>query len=267
MNGGEFVVFQVMGAVQQAYPIHGFVCLFQRDIHLVQKIGLALCMNGFLNQRSDSGAASKHLIGQGMNLFLSVQIFVKIDNADGEIIALYLNGVELQDRVFALHFQFSILHFQLNYFDFLPRLLLLAIVALDDAAFLVDDVEAGGHGLVVGDALGVGTLHDAVQLVGQAHLTLLHHLVVADDVQLHVGRHDGDAVDLVVAEELVGNLDDALLAQLLAVEVEADGDVVVHVLQAQQRHHGKQFFGGDMVDDGAVLQRGYLQFFLVVHFF
>lgn len=95
----------------------------------------------------------------------------------------------------------------------------------------------GGHGLVVGDALGVGTLHDAAQLVGQHQFALLHHLVVADDVQLHVGRHDGDAVDFVVAEELVGDLDDALLAQLLAVEVEADGDVVVHVLQAQQRHH------------------------------
>ena len=119
-------------------------------------------------------------------------------------------------------------------------------------------MEACGHGFVVGDALRVGALDDADEFVGQGEFAFLYHFVVADDVQLDVGGYDGDAVYLVVGEEFVGYLDDAFLAQFLALEVEADGDVVAHVLQAEEGYYGEELFGGYVVDDGAVLQCGYL---------
>ena len=101
---------------------------------------------------------------------------------------------------------------------------------------------------------------------GLAHFTMpMSSSGRDDDIQLYVGSHHGNAVDFIVCEELVGNLNDAFLAQLLALEVETDGDVIAHLLQTEEGYHGEKLFGGYVVDDGTVLQCGYLQFFLVVH--
>ena len=44
----------------------------------------------------------------------------------------------------------------------------------------------------------------------------------------------GNAVYLIVAEELIRYFDDTLCSQLLAFEVETDSNIVVHLLQSQQ---------------------------------
>ena len=95
-------------------------------------------------------------------------------------------------------------------------------------------MKQGRHRFVVGDALGIGAFYDAAQFVGQFHFTFLHHFVVADDVQLYVGGNYGNAVYLIVAEELIRYFDDTLCSQLLAFEVETDSNVVVHLFQSQQ---------------------------------
>ena len=76
-------------------------------------------------------------------------------------------------------------------------------------------MEEGLHGLVVGDALGVVALHDATNLCGGLYGLLLNDLVVADDAEDDLGSYYGETGNLVVGEELVRHLDDALAAYLL----------------------------------------------------
>lgn len=43
-------------------------------------------------------------------------------------------------------------------------------------------------------------------------------------------------------KKLVGDFDNAFFPQLFAVEVEADGDVTLHLLHAQKLYDSKEFF-------------------------
>ena len=94
----------------------------------------------------------------------------------------------------------------LHKFDLVDVLLFFAIVAGEDA---VGHVEVGGHGLVVGNALGVVTLHDAAYLVGGLYGFLLDDFVVVYDVEDDLGGYDGESGDLIVSKELVADLDGA----------------------------------------------------------
>ena len=96
-------------------------------------------------------------------------------------------------------------------------LFFIAVVAFQDSFLLVDDVEDGLHGLVVGDALGVVALHDAAQFVGSLDGFLFHHLVVADDVEHDFGCHNAEPRDFFLGKELVCNLDDALASDFLPI--------------------------------------------------
>ena len=77
----------------------------------------------------------------------------------------------------------------LHKFDLVDVLLFFAIVAGEDA---VGHVEVGGHGLVVGDALGVVAFHDAFDLLRGLDGLLLNDLVVTDDVEDNFRGHDGE---------------------------------------------------------------------------
>mgnify|MGYP003458697522 CR=1 FL=1 len=110
---------------------------------------------------------------------------------------------------------------------------LFAVVTFEHTILLIGYVKQCGHGFIVGNAFGVGTLHDAFQIIGHAHLFLFNNLVITNNVQFHVRSHDRNSVNLFVAEKLIGYFDDALCAQLLAFEVETDGDVILHVFQSQ----------------------------------
>ncbi len=110
---------------------------------------------------------------------------------------------------------------KLNEFYFVDVLFFLAVVAGQDA---VGHVEVCLHGLVVRDALRVVAFHDAFDHFRRHNGLLLHHLIVADEAEDDIGGNDGETGDLIVGEELVGHLDDALAAYLLGGIVEADGD-------------------------------------------
>ena len=88
----------------------------------------------------------------------------------------------------------------------------------------IGHVEVCLHGLVVRDALRVVAFHDAFDDFRRHDGLLLHHLIVADEAEDDVGSNDGEAGDLIVGEELVAHLDDALAAYLLGGIVETDGD-------------------------------------------
>ena len=75
----------------------------------------------------------------------------------------------------------------LHKFDFVDVLFLFAIVAGEDA---VGHVEVGGHGLIVGNALGVVALHDALDLFRGLNGLLLNDLIVTDDVEDDLRCHD-----------------------------------------------------------------------------
>lgn len=100
-------------------------------------------------------------------------------------------------------------------FNLADILLLVAIVALDDAALFVNEVEDGVHWLVICDALGVVASDDTRKLIRGLDSFLLNNLVVTDDVEHHLGGYNRQAANLLVGEELVAHLYDALLLDLL----------------------------------------------------
>ena len=136
---------------------------------------------------------------------------------------------------------------------FAQLLLLVAVVATNDAEHLVNGVEEGLHRLVVGDALRVVALHDALECIWSLYGLLLHDFVVLDDTQSDVRSNDRESVDFLIGEVLVGNLDDALLANLLGWQVVADGNRSLHFLQLEEVHYLIGLFGWYMVDYGTVL--------------
>ena len=109
----------------------------------------------------------------------------------------------------------------LHKFDFVDILFLFAIVTGEDA---VSHVEEGGHGLVIGNALGVVALHDALDDSRGLDGLLLNDLIVTDDVEDNLRCHNGETRYLVVGEKLVADLDDTLIADFLRGVVITDGD-------------------------------------------
>ena len=136
---------------------------------------------------------------------------------------------------------------------FAQLLLLVAVVATYDAEHLVNGVEEGLHRLIVGDALRVVALYDALECIWSLYSLLLYDLIVLDDTQSDVRSHHREAVDFLIGKVLVGNLDDALLADLLGRQVVADGNRSVHLLQLEQVDYLIGFLGWYMVDYGTVL--------------
>ena len=136
---------------------------------------------------------------------------------------------------------------------FAQLLLFVAVMAAYDTESLIYGVEEGLHRLVVGDALRVVALYDALERIWSLYSLLLHDLIVLDDTQSDVRSHHREAVDFLIGKVLVGNLDDALLADLLGRQVVADGNRSVHLLQLEQVDYLIGFLGWYMVDYGTVL--------------
>ena len=126
-------------------------------------------------------------------------------------------------------------------------------MALKGSAFLSEEVETGLHRLIIGDALVIVAFHDAYQLFRHLDFLLLHHFIVANDAESYVWCNYRKLVDFVIRKELIGNLDDALVTHLLALEVVANCDSRMHVLEMKQTYHFKEFGRRYVVDDCAVL--------------
>lgn len=124
----------------------------------------------------------------------------------------------------ALHLRGTAFRDASDKFHFFERLLLLAIFAAEhDGVFLADD-EARGHGLVVGDALWIGALHNSGDGLWERHTLLFHDLKVFDDAEGDVGCHDAEQVQFGIGEKFVTDFDDAFMSHLSAFEIVAYHD-------------------------------------------
>ena len=148
------------------------------------------------------------------------------------------------------------------------RRVLFAVVAvqLDVALCVLDDGELGRHVMLfVGDAVRVEALHDVLDALGDGHGLLGDDLEVLDFDDGGGRGDEGYLVDVFRFEVLVGYFDEALGAEFLALHVDAQIHGGADFLQAQDFDDLEDFVGWDMVDDGAIFNGGYGQFFFLFH--
>ena len=156
----------------------------------------------------------------------------------------------------------------LNEFKFVLCSVLFAIVAvqLDVALSILDDGELGRHiVLLVGDAIGVEALHNMLDALRDGHRLLVDDLEVLDFDDGSRGSDEGNLVHVFGFKVLVGSFDKALGAVFLAFYVDAEIHWGADSIQAQDLDNLEHFVGGDMVDDGAILNGAHSQFFLFFH--
>ena len=143
---------------------------------------------------------------------------------------------------------------------------LLAIMAvqLNVAQRVLDDGELGRHVvLLVGDAVRVEALHDMLDALGDGHGLLFDDLEVLDLDDGGSRGNKGNLVHVFGSKVLVGDFDEAFLAVFLALHIGAEIHGVADFLQAQDLDDLEDFVGGDMVDDGAILNGADGQFFFL----
>ena len=141
----------------------------------------------------------------------------------------------------------------------------LAVVAAEHEVLLVDDVEFGGDGFAVGDALGVGAFDEVLDMVGYLGGEFLDDFVVLDGDDGDEGGYEGHFAHFVFGDVFVFDFDDAFASELGALQVVADKHFVFVFFKAEDVDDPIDRLGGDMVDDGAVLDGGDDEFFLCVH--
>ena len=138
-----------------------------------------------------------------------------------------------------------------------------------DVAFCVfDDGELGRNiMLLVGDAVWVEALHDVFNAVRDSHRLLVDDLEVLDFDDGGGGGDQCDLVHIFGLKVLVGSFDKALGAVFLAFYVDAEIHGRADSIQAQDLDDLEHFVGGNMVDDGAILNGAHSQFFFLFHSF
>lgn len=138
-------------------------------------------------------------------------------------------------------------------------------MATELEVLLIDDIELGGDVLEIGDALGVGTLDEVLDVVGDFGGEFLDDFVVLDGDDGDERCYEGHFAHFVFGEVFVFDFDDTFAAQFGAFEVIADEDFVLVLFKTKDVDDPIDRFGGDMVDDSAVLDSGDDEFFLCVH--
>ena len=137
---------------------------------------------------------------------------------------------------------------------------------LDVALGVLDDGELGRNiMLLVGDAVGVEAFHNVLDAVRDGHCLLVHDFKVLDFDDGGSGGDKGNLVYVFGLKVLVGGFDEALGAVFLALHVGAEIHRGADSIQAQDFDDLEHFVGGDMVDDGAILDGGNSQFFFLFH--
>ena len=137
---------------------------------------------------------------------------------------------------------------------------------LDVALGVLDDGELGRNiMLLVGDAVGVEAFHNVLDAVRDGHCLLVHDFKVLDFDDGGSRGDKGNLVHIFGLKVLVGSFDKALGAVFLAFYVDAEIHRGADFVQAQDLDDLEHFVGGNMVDDGAILNGGNCQFFFLFH--
>ena len=114
--------------------------------------------------------------------------------------------------------------------------------------------ESGLDRLVVSHTFRIHTFCDAYNLIRQLNLLLFYDLEVADDVHSCFRCKESELVELVIFEELVCNLDDALLSAVLAVEVDTYSNLVLDALEIEDAESLIYVLRRNVVQNGTVFQ-------------
>ena len=101
----------------------------------------------------------------------------------------------------------------------------------------VGHVEHCIHRLVVADAFGVVAANNASQCFVECNVIFLYDFVVANDVDCCIGGNKCYFVYLFIAEEIVGNFDDAFATNFATVKIVANGDAVGDCIEFEHRYH------------------------------
>ncbi len=110
---------------------------------------------------------------------------------------------------------------------------------------------------MVCNAFRVAAFSHAVDFLRHHQLLLLDNLEVTDDVYRGLGGDEGELVQFLVFEELVGDLDDSLLAEEFACEVDTYGYLVLDSFEVEDVEGFIYVFSGYMVQYGTILQCAY----------
>ena len=129
---------------------------------------------------------------------------------------------------------------------------LLAVVAAELEIFFVHYVEFGGHGFGIGDALGIGTFDEVLDVVGYFGGEFFFHLVVFNGDDGNKWGNEGHFAHLFFGEVFVLNLDDTFAAEFVALEVVANEYFVFVFFKSENMDYLINGLGGDMVDDCAI---------------
>ena len=119
--------------------------------------------------------------------------------------------------------------------------------------------------LLVSDAVRVEALHDVLNALRDGHGLLLDDLKVLDLDDGGSGGNEGNLVHVFRSEVFVRDFDETFLPVFFALHVGAEIYGVADFLQASDLDDLEHFVGGDMVDDGAILNGGNGQFFFLFH--
>ena len=138
-------------------------------------------------------------------------------------------------------------------------------------AILRFNVEAAFHRLAVAGAVGIGAAEHFGNFVGQGQVAFGHHFEIGDSIDGGFGREQRQPVGGGIVERHAGNFDDVFAALGFAGQVEADGYGAAVMQQFELAQDGQAQPGGDVVDDGAVLDGFDAEFFIFhvfsLHFF
>ncbi len=110
---------------------------------------------------------------------------------------------------------------------------------------------------MIRDAFRVAAFRHSMDFIRHDKLSLLDDLEVADDVDCSLRSYQGEFVEVLVFEELVLDLDDALLSEEFAGEVDAYRDLVLYSLEVEDVECLVYVFSGYVVQNGTIFQCAY----------
>ena len=110
---------------------------------------------------------------------------------------------------------------------------------------------------MVGHAFRIAAFCNACHFFRHHHLLLFYHLEVLDDIDSGVRCYESKSVELVIFEELVGDLDDSLSSVNLAVEVYTYRDLAFDTLEVEDVEGLIYVFCRNMVQYGTIFLCAY----------
>ena len=130
---------------------------------------------------------------------------------------------------------------------------------------MVQHIKGCAHGLVVGDALGIGATNETLHTLRNGHLALLDNLEILDRIDHSHRRKECNAVDLLIQAVAIGNLDNRLGAHTLAFEIQTERDALRCAIELHNADNLEELIRRNVVDYRAILNGANLLCLIIVY--